>query len=107
MKGINQMKGFLEFIREQGVVGLAAGFILGGAVAKVVSSLVNDIINPIVGVVLGVAGDLSSLYFKIGPIELRYGNFLAVLLDFAIIAAVVYYGIKGLGLDKLDKKKEK
>ena len=101
------MRGFLEFIREQGVVGLAAGFILGGAVAKVVSSLVTDIINPIVGVVLGVTGDLASLYFKLGPIELHYGRFLAVLLDFAIIAAVVYYGIKGLGLDKLDKKKEK
>ena len=41
------MKGFLEFVREQGVVGLATGFILGGAVSKVVTSLVTDIINPV------------------------------------------------------------
>lgn len=99
------MKGFLDFIREQGVMGLAVGFILGGAVSKVVSSLVSDIINPIVGVILGAAGDLSSLQLIIGPIQIHYGNFLAVLVDFVIIAAVVYFGVKGLGLDKLDKKK--
>lgn len=99
------MKGFLEFIREQGVVGLATGFILGGAVSKVVTSLVNDIINPILSVILGAAGDLASLSLSIGPIDLRYGSFIAVLIDFAVIAAVVYFGIKGLGLDKLDKKK--
>lgn len=100
------MRGFVDFIREQGVVGLAVGFILGGAVSKVVSSLVSDIINPIVGVVLGAAGDLSSLSLAIGPIKIHYGNFLAVLVDFVIIAAVVYFGVKGLRLDKLDRKKQ-
>ena len=48
------MKGFLDFIREQGVVGLAVGFILGGAVSKLVASLVNDLINPLLGAALGV-----------------------------------------------------
>ena len=47
------MNGFVKFLREQGVVGLAVGFILGGAVSKVVSALVTDIINPIVGALLG------------------------------------------------------
>ena len=42
------MKGFIAFIREQGVVGLAVGFILGGAIAKMVTSLVNDMINPLI-----------------------------------------------------------
>lgn len=101
------MKGFIEFIREQGVIGLATGFILGGAVSKVVASLVNDIINPVIGVILGAAGDLATLSLKVGPIDFKYGSFISVLIDFAVIAAVVYYGIKGLGLDKLDKKKEK
>jgi large-conductance mechanosensitive channel len=41
------MKNFIDFIREQGIVGLAAGFILGGAVSKAVSALVTDVINPI------------------------------------------------------------
>lgn len=99
------MKGFLNFIREQGVVGLAVGFILGGAVSKVVSSVVTDLINPLLGIILGAAGDLSSASLRLGQAQIRYGNFLATLIDFLVIAAVVYFGVKGLGLDKLDKKK--
>lgn len=97
------VKGFIEFIREQGVLGLAVGFILGGAVAKVVASLVEDLINPIVGIALGAAGRLESYTASIGSVELRWGNFVAVLLDFLVIALVVYFGVKGLGLDRLDK----
>ena len=99
------MKGFMNFVREQGVVGLAVGFILGGAISKVVSSLVTDIINPILGIILGPAGDLSEYSIKVGKASIMYGNFIAVAVDFAVIALVVYFGVKKLGLDKLDKKK--
>lgn len=101
------MKGFMEFIREQGVVGLAVGFVLGAAVAKLVASFVADIINPLLGLLLGAAGDLTEAYVMIGSAKVMYGNFLAVLIDFIVIAMVVYFGVKKLGLDKLDKKKEK
>ena len=106
MKGGANMKGFLDFIRERGVVGLAVGFILGGAVSKVVAALVTDIINPVIGVVLGAAKGLDRAILKIGSAEILWGNFAAVLIDFLVIALVVYFGVKGLGLDKLDKKKE-
>lgn len=96
------MKGFVDFIREQGVVGLAVGFILGGAVSKLVTSLVENIIQPLLGKFLGAAGGLSSL--AIGPIT--YGQFITALVDFIIIAGVVYFIFKGLGLAKLDKKKQ-
>ncbi len=99
------MKGFMNFIREQGVVGLAVGFILGGAVSKLVASLVQDIINPVIGVVLGTVGDLASYNLSIGPVKIMWGHFISVTIDFLVIALVVYYGVKGLGLDKLDKKK--
>jgi large conductance mechanosensitive channel len=99
------MKGFMDFIRRQGVVGLAVGFILGGAVSKVVASLVEDIINPILGIILGAAGGLETVSFKFGTAEIMFGNFLGVVIDFLVIALVVYYGVKGLGLDKLDKEK--
>lgn len=99
------MKGFMSFIREQGVVGLAVGFILGGAVSKVVSSLVEDIINPVLGIILGAAGGLAEASFKIGSAEIMWGSFIGVIIDFTVIALVVYFGIKGFGLDKLDKKK--
>lgn len=100
------MKGFLNFIREQGVVGLAVGFILGGAVSKVVASLVGDIINPLLSVVLGAAGGLTTASISFGSVEIKYGSFLGVVIDFLVIALVVYYGVKGLGLDKIDKKKK-
>jgi large conductance mechanosensitive channel len=101
------MKGFLGFIREQGVVGLAVGFILGGSVSKVVTALVADVINPLMGILLGFAGNLSAMNFKIGSAIIKWGDFVSVLIDFIIIAAIVYFGVKKLGLDKLDKKKEK
>ncbi|OGM09548.1 hypothetical protein A2159_00155 [Candidatus Woesebacteria bacterium RBG_13_34_9] len=99
------MKGFMEFIREQGVVGLAVGFILGGAVSKVVSSLVSDIINPILGIVLGAAGNLDEASINIGKAQIMWGDFVNVLIDFLVIALVVYFGVKKFGLDKLDKEK--
>jgi large conductance mechanosensitive channel len=100
------MKGFLNFIREQGVVGLAVGFILGGAVSKVVSALVTDIVNPIIGIALGAAGGLKTATFEIGSVRILYGDLISVAIDFIVVALVVYFGVKIIGLDKLDKKKE-
>lgn len=101
------MKGFLNFIREQGVMGLAIGFILGGAVSKVVTALVEDIINPLIGLAMGSAKGLNTASFNLSSAKILYGNLASVIIDFAVVAAVVYFGIKLIGLDKLDKKKEK
>ena len=100
------MKGFINFIREKGVVGLAVGFILGAAVLKLVASLVQDIINPILGVALGAAGNMSEMTLAVGSVEILWGSFVTALVDFAVIAVVVYLGVKLLKLDKLDKKKK-
>lgn len=99
------MSNFLDFIREQGVVGLAIGFILGGAVSSVVASFNKDIINPLLSLILGSTEALAQQAFMVGEISIAYGNFITALINFVIIAAVVYFGFKGLGLDKLDKKK--
>ena len=96
------MSNFLNFIREQGVVGLAIGFILGGAVGKVVASLVNDLIMPMVALLLGSTEGLKGLAIY----GINYGAFISTLIDFIIIAAVIYFVFKRLGLDKLDKKKD-
>lgn len=98
--------GFIDFIREQGVVGLAIGFILGGAVSKVVTALVADIINPLVGAMIGSSGGLKEASIKIGEQQIMWGDFISVTIDFLIVAAVVYFGFKALKLDRLDKKKE-
>ena len=96
------MKEFIHFIRTQGIVGLAVGFILGGAVSKVVSSFVDDIVNPIIGVVFGSTEGLAEM--TLGPVAL--GSFISVLIDFVIIAAVVFFIFKRLKLERLDVKKE-
>jgi large conductance mechanosensitive channel len=93
--------GFISFLREQGVMGLAIGFILGGAVSKVVASLVSDIVNPAIAMIFGSREGITAMSFK----TITYGNFVAVLIDFIIIAAVVYFLFKGMGLDKVDAKK--
>ncbi len=100
------MKGFISFIREQGVVGLAVGFILGGAVSKVVSALVADLINPILGIAFGVTEGFKTASLNIWSAKILYGDLISVIIDFLVIALVVYYGVKIIGLDKLDKKKE-
>ena len=96
-----QFTGFMDFIREQGVVGLAIGFIMGGAVNGLVGSFVNDIIEPAIGLIFGSTEGLQALQYK----SIMYGNFLVFLIDFLILMAVVYFGFKMLGLEKLDKKK--
>ncbi len=102
----SQLTQFLEFVREQGVIGLAIGFMLGGAITKLVSSFVQDIINPIVGIALGAADELNNSYIEIGSAKILWGHFLNATIDFIIVAIVVYVGVRILGLDRLDKKKE-
>lgn len=100
------MKGFIHFIRTQGVIGLAIGFILGKAVSDVVASFVNDIINPVIGIALGRFGDLSNVYVSVLSANISYGKFLSILINFVIVAAVVYFGFKMLKLEKFDQPKD-
>lgn len=104
------VNGFMEFIRTQGVIGLAVGLVLGVQIKAVVDSLIASFINPILGLVLPGTGDLSKKTFTIvigdKSALFTYGAFISVLLSFVVVAAVVYFIIKGLKLDKLDKKKD-
>jgi large conductance mechanosensitive channel len=100
-----QLSGFFNFIRTQGVAGFAIGFILGRAVSDLVASFVNDIINPIIGLLLTHFSDLSKLSVTINSSEIIYGKFLSLLINFFILAAVVYFGIKKLS-EKFDRPKE-
>lgn len=99
------MKGFIEFIRKQGVIGLAIGFIVGAATGVVVSALVNDLITPVIAMILG-KQDLNALTFTINNAVFSYGHFISVLINFVIILAVVYLIFKVLGLEKLDVEEE-
>ena len=105
------LQGFVDFVREQGVVGLAIGLILGFASKSLVDSLVNNIFNPVVGLLTGG----TTLEHKTACIKhvsgqctttLKYGQFISDVISFMIIVAAVYLVFKMLKLERLDKKKE-
>lgn len=100
-----QFSGFFHFIRTQGVAGFATGFILGRATSDLVGSLVNDIINPLIGLAFARFSDLSKLAVTVNGSTIAYGKFLSLLINFVILAAVVYFVIKKLS-EKFDKPKE-
>lgn len=99
------MKGFVDFIRERGVVGFAVAFIIGGAITKLVTAFVTDIVNPLLGVILSKTKSLETMYFKLGQNKILWGHFVSSCIDFFILALVVYFLVRGLRLEKIDKKK--
>jgi large conductance mechanosensitive channel len=107
---MSQARGFIDFLREQSVVGLAIGLVLGTQAKALVDQLITSFINPLTGLLLPGDGTLKqkvvTMTFNGKTAQFGYGAFLSSLLTFLIVAAVVYYVFKGLGLDKLDKKKE-
>lgn len=103
------MSGFMNFVREQGVIGLAVGLVLGVQVKSVVDQLVASFVNPIIGLVLPGQGGLAEKTFTVSVASkhavFAYGAFIAVLISFLTVAAVVYFGVKALKLENIDKKK--
>lgn len=107
----SQIKAFLDFIRTQGVVGLAVGLVLGGAVGVLVKSLVDNVVMPPLGLLLGSAEGIKGLDWVLGettngdPAVLHYGVFLNDFINFAVIALVVYLVLRLLKVEHFDKKK--
>jgi large conductance mechanosensitive channel len=99
------MKEFIDFIREKGVIGLAVGIIMGGAVTKLVTSIVDNLLNPLIGIVVGKV-NLSSLAYTIPMTEVsfKYGALISSLIDFLAVLAVVYFVFVKSPINKIDKK---
>jgi large conductance mechanosensitive channel len=83
------LKEFSDFLKQYGVVGLAIAVVLGGKVNTLVASLVDNIIMPFVGI-LAPEGDWRKMGFSIAGAKFGVGAFLGSLLDFAIMAALVF-----------------
>lgn len=105
-----QVRGFVDFLREQSVVGLAIGLVLGTQAKALVDQLVLSFLDPLTGLLLPGEGTLKGKIFTLvlggKSAEFKWGAFVSSLLTFVLVAAIVYYVFKGLRLDKLDKKKE-
>ena len=87
------LKEFQEFIARGNVMELAVGIIIGAAFTAIVSSLVDNIITPIIGLVAG-GVDFSGLSFGVGDAQIGYGAFIQAVIDFLIIAFVVFLIVK-------------
>jgi len=104
--------GFMDFVRTQGVVGLAVGLTIGTAVTVFVKSIVDNIVNPIIGALLPGNSQLANKFVCIGHLhgactnKLSWGVVLSNFISFLTIALVVYVAVHLIGLDKLDKKKD-
>ncbi len=97
------LKEFKEFISRGNVMDLAVGVIIGAAFTSIVKSLVDNLINPLIGFFLGQI-DFSDLAFKVGSATFKYGAFINSIINFLIIAFVVFLLVKGI--NKIMPKKE-
>ncbi|MBR2836833.1 large conductance mechanosensitive channel protein MscL [Candidatus Saccharibacteria bacterium] len=104
-------KEFIEFINRGSVVDLAVGVAVGGAFTAIVNSLVNDIVMPVVGLIAG-GVDFTGLTITIpnffggnDAAVIAYGNFIQNVIEFLIIAWVIFMIIKGM--NRLNRRKDK
>jgi large conductance mechanosensitive channel len=87
------LKEFKDFVMRGNVLDLAVAVIIGGAFGKIVSSLVNDVIMPIIGILMG-GVSFISLEATVGSAVVKYGVFIQTIVDFLLVAFVVFLIVK-------------
>ena len=83
----------MDFLKKYQVIGLAVAFVIGSAASTLVTALVKDIIMPFVGVLIP-GGDWQSTVLQIGPVKFMPGDFAGALINFIIIALVIFLLVK-------------
>ena len=98
---------FKEFISKGNVMDMAVGIIVGGAFTAIVSALTDNIINPLIGSIFKM--DFSELAVTINGAELKYGAFIMAIINFIIIAFVLFLIVKGMNTmrAKAEERKKK
>lgn len=108
--GETQVKGFVDFIRTQGVIGLAIGLAIGTAAGDTVRKLVEGFITPLVQFVVGSRDGLELATWSVQLFgrnaDFKWGAFVSSAITLLATALIIYLFIHFLKLDKLDKKKE-
>ncbi len=109
-KAKNSTQGFVDFLRSQGVVGIAIGFVMGTQARLLIDQMSRSFIDPLLGLMLGGNTTLSekTLYVQVNSASATFawGAFIYAVINFLIIAMIIYFTFKWLRLDKLDKKKD-
>src|SRR5688572_15592585 len=89
------LKEFKEFAMRGSVMDLAIGVIIGAAFGKIVTSLVDNLLTPLIGLVMG-GTDFSGLHFEVGKSKFMYGAFIQAVIDFVIVAFVIFLIVKAI-----------
>ena len=89
------LKEFREFAIRGNVMDLAVAVIIGGAFGKIITSLVDDILMPLIGLALG-GIDFSELAFMVGGAEVRWGAFVQSIVDFLLVAFVIFLLVRAM-----------
>jgi large conductance mechanosensitive channel len=87
------LKEFKAFVMRGNVLDLAVAVIIGGAFGKIIGSLVNDILMPLIGLIMG-GLDFSALSFTVGAAVVKWGMFVQTVIDFLIVAFVIFLIVK-------------
>jgi len=87
------IKEFKDFVMRGNVLDLAVAVIIGGAFGKIVASLVNDVLMPLVGILLG-GVNFTDLQITVGTAIIKYGAFIQTIVDFLIVAFVIFMIVK-------------
>ena len=107
----SRVEGFTDFVREQGIIGLAVGLAIGTAAGDTVKEIVEGFINPLVQLIIGSEAALSSSVWHVNlfgrTADFAWGAAISSVITLFATALVVYWIIHVLKLDKLDKKKAK
>lgn len=86
---------FNDFLTKYGVIGLAVAFVMGAAITKLVTAFVTDLIMPIIGALIP-GGDWRLASLNVGSIKFMVGDFAGALIDFIIIAIVIFMIVKNI-----------
>ena len=97
------LKEFKDFIAKGNVMDMAVGIIIGAAFTAIVGSLVDDLINPLIGIFMG-GVDFGGLSASVGDAVFTYGNFIMAIINFLVIAFVVFMLVRQV--NKLKKAEE-
>jgi large conductance mechanosensitive channel len=89
------IKEFRAFINRGNVIDLAVAVIIGAAFTAIVKSLVDDIVMPLIGIALG-GVDFTALAFQVGAATITYGNFIQAIINFVLIALVVFFLVRSI-----------
>lgn len=110
-KSVAHASGFMTFLREQGVIGLAVGLAIGTAAGDTVRKLVEGFISPVVQFIIGSSARLEAAAWHVElfgrSADFKYGAFISSAIALLATALVIYWFIHVLKFDRLDKKKDK